>query len=109
MGEVKQTNGAVQGVCSASVGLLQLLIAFIGYTAFTGNAAVSPWRPLDLVHLVFALFGAVALLSVPWVATRGSSDYDLTAINRARLLYAWGSACTLIAIVVVLGRSFFGH
>jgi len=105
--EIKQTNGAVQALCSSAIGLLALLIAFIGYTAFTGKAGDDPWRPIDAVHLCFAAVAVVALLVVPWTVSRGSNEYDLSTINRARVLYALGASCTLVTIVVVLGRSFF--
>jgi hypothetical protein len=67
--EVEHANGSVQGICSGAIGLLALLIAFIGYTGYNAKGVNTPWSYGDLWHLTLALFAAIFLALVPWVAT----------------------------------------
>ena len=102
--------GAVQGVCSAAIGLLALLIAFIGFTGFNAKSTQSPWQWGDLWHLVLSLLAVGLLASVPWLATQPQpKEEDGRSIERARRVFAWGAACVVAAITIFVIRDFSGN
>lgn len=107
---VEHPNGAVQGVCSAAIGLLALLIAFIGYTGFNSKSVNAPWQPGDLIHLGLSLVAAGLLAAVPWLATQpqaiGSSGIS---IERARKCFALGAGCAILAIAFFVIRDYLNN
>lgn len=102
--------GSVQGICSSSVGLLALLIAFVSITGYGSIGASSPWRLGDLWHLGLSLLAALLLASVPWLATKPQPPEKLSAsLQHARMCLAAGTLCAMAAIMTFLVRSFLGN
>ena len=108
--ELEHANGSVQGICSGAIGLLALLIAFIGYTGFNGNGANNPWSSGDLVHLSLALFAAILLSLVPWLATQPQQKAAVgQSVERARRFFLVGSLCTVASMAIFITRDFFAN
>jgi MFS family permease len=98
-------QGSIQALASASVGIFAVLIAFIGYEAFTSKqGGSSPWRWSDAVYLGPVLLSCVCLLMVPFLGTapRVQGEGDMS-IKRARYFFLIGTILALFA----LGSFFF--
>ena len=108
--DLEHATGSVQGICSGAIGLLALLIAFIGYTAFNSRGVNIPWSNGDLIHLGLALLAAIALALVPWIAT---SPQPRTPVGRsvewARALFLFGACCTIASMAVFMARDFLAN
>ena len=98
-------SSAVSGLCSAAIALFAIIVAFIGYTAYSGTGAGGPWGWQDLWHLVPAGVAAMALVSVPWFATEPElANNKGHALDRARVVFLVGGVCTILALGIFIGR-----
>ena len=108
--ELEHANGSVQGICSGAIGMLALLIAFIGYTGFNTKGSSTPWQFGDLFHLALALISAITLSIVPWAATRPQPIAKVgRSVEQARRLFLSGSICAVLAMTVFVIRDFLGN
>jgi hypothetical protein len=93
--------GSVQALSSAAIGLFAVLIAFIGYEAFSSKQGdATPWKLLDLLYMVPAGFASIFLVSVPFCCTapRESSDIDESP-RLGRLCFAAGAFFVLFTLI----------
>jgi hypothetical protein len=105
--EREHPNGAVQGICSGAIGLLALLIAFIGYAAYNSKAANIPWSYNDLNYLIPAFIASIALAIVPWLATAPQpKDSVGISVERARLSFLIGALCVILSIAISIFTNF---
>ena len=103
--------GAVPGICSAAMGLLAILVAFIGYADFRLEPG-KQWVWVDLPHIGLAFVAMILFALVPLLATRpqpGNMPATRSALQAARLAFAIGAACMLVAIAWFVGRDVFVH
>jgi hypothetical protein len=99
------TSNAASGLCSAAIGLFAIIVAFIGYTGYSGTGAGPPWGLVDLFHLVPAGVAAIALVSVPWIATKPESKTKKgDALEVARMVFLVGGICTILSLGIFIGR-----
>lgn len=103
-------QGSVQAICSAAIGLVALLIAFVGYTAFNSFSVEAPWMLGDLGYLTFVLMAVVALVCVPWLATAPQLESDIElSMHKARRFFAVGALCTVLGVGIFIIRDFAAH
>jgi hypothetical protein len=103
--------GAVPGICSAAMGLLAILVAFIAYADFRLEPGAR-WSWADLPHIVLAFAAVVFFALVPLLATRPQepdTPAQRSGMRAARLAFAIGAACMLVAIAWFVGRDVFVH
>jgi hypothetical protein len=101
-------NGSVQGICSGSIAILALFIAFVGFTSFKNPG---PWRWLDLIiQILPGMLGAIALTLVPWLTTKPQYEVNLgDSIENGRKSFIIGASLTLFAIIVPWMIDYFAH
>jgi len=105
--EREHPNGAVQGICSGAIGLLALLIAFIGYAAYNSKAANIPWSYNDLSYLIPAFIASIALAIVPWLATAPQPKDSIgISVERARLSFLIGTFCVILSMAISIFTNF---
>ena len=86
-----------------------VVVAFIGYTAY-GSAGTVPWRPWDVVYLVFAGVAEIAFIATAWFATQPQlPEKRYLSVHRARMAFLAGAACAMLSIIVFLVPDFFQH
>jgi len=103
--KLEHPPGSVQGLCSAAMTMLALLIAFLGYTSFRSP---DPWSITDLwIQILPAILGAICLVLTPMNATK--LENAQIAIQRARNAFAIGSTLALLAIILPMARDFYIH
>lgn len=95
--------GSAQVLSAAAIGILALLVAFIGFVDFNSASAGIGWRWRDLPPFILALIGAIALVRVPWLATTPvSGDMAFASMQAARRSLMAGAVLALLAMVTVV-------
>jgi multisubunit Na+/H+ antiporter MnhB subunit len=106
--ETKHPDGSVQAISSASIALLALLIAYIGYTSLKNP---DPWRLIDLfIQIIPCIVAAISLAMVPWLATRPRAPAEAQrSIRQARGSFLFGALAALTAMLIPLLYDFVIH
>ncbi len=100
---LKHPDGSVQALSSASVGLVAIMIAFIGYTCYGTTYGNTPWHYTDIFFLLPAGLGCIFLALAPWLATRPRLPEELNkSIEGGRRCFAIGAILSLAAILIYL-------
>jgi hypothetical protein len=103
--------GSVQALSSAAIGLFAVLIAFVGYEAFSSKqAGATPWKLVDLLYMVPAGLASISLVSVPILCTspRESSDIDRSP-RLGRLCFAAGAFFVIFTLIAFFALDFLAH
>lgn len=100
---LKHPDGSVQALSSAAVGLVAIMIAFIGYTCYGTTYGNTPWHPTDVFFLIPAGLGCIFLALSPWMATKPRLPEDIgKSIEVGRRCFAIGAFLSLAAILIYL-------
>ncbi len=97
--EIHIPQGAIQGLCSASMTLFALGMAFLGYWGFANK---QPWTIVDAWVVIPTLFGFLCLTYVPWILTSPEGVDEISNLQKGRKAFLVGGGCILFAVFVSL-------
>src|SRR5687767_9624557 len=96
-------NGAVQGLRSASITMLAVGVAFLGFWAYGPHTGDVEWASRHFLVLSPVFLGYLCLGAVPWLATNPAPpDLSANLLTRARGAYLIGSLLLLLAVLMAI-------